>query len=234
MSFGHSTVPDTLASRLDARAKLLLLVAYIVVIFNVSGWVALGICAAVAIVCCAAARLRPRAVVRALVPLATILAFTVFMQLWYWQDTGTPIAWAGPFTLTVEALNSSAVMIATLCCVMAVSIAFMACTPTRKLVQAFAWLLTPFDRLGFRTEGLVFALNVAFTFLPVLVREFRSVKLAQQARFADFNGDVRGRLAAYRRVFAPLLRNSMHRADRLAEAAISRAWGSSAPSSSRR
>lgn len=215
---------STALARVDARWKLLALVAYMLVVFNVGGWPALGACAAAAAACSLAARLRPRTLVRAIVPFSAVLVFTAAMQVLCWS--GTVLFCVGGLSVTAEALDASAAMTVRLACAMAASLAFTACTTTSELSRAFARLLRPFECLGLRTGGLVFALDVAFAFIPVLVDEFRAVKRAQEARLADFDaGGVRGRLAAYQRVFAPVFRNAMRRADQLAEAAVARAWG---------
>ena len=94
------------------------------------------------------------------------------------------------------------------------------------------WLLSPLRALGVRTEAFMLSLSVAFRFVPVLVNDFSQLKQAQQARCASFEGSVSQRVANYARLFAPLARSSLRRADTLAEAFIARAFScTSAPTS---
>ena len=198
-----------MAESFDARVKLVCLVAYIVAALHARTPVALGVCAAAAVAMVAAVRLKPRAIVAALRPLAAILAFTALMQFLY-----SP---AG-------ALEAAATMLVGLTCVMAASIAFMRCTPSDQLVATFDWLCAPLRAIGLRTGTFMLALTVAFRFVPVLASEFGQLRQAQLARHASFEGSVRDRVSAYARLFPPLVRSSFRRADRLADTFVARCF----------
>ena len=207
----------------DARIKLACLVVFVIAALHARSALALGMCAAVAIALAAAARMRPREAVRVLRPLWPILVITVGMQVLYLQQ-GDVLMRIGPVAITVGALAESARMVVSLFAIMLVSVVFMRVTSTEELMRTLRWLLAPLQMLGMRIDAFMLSLSVAFRFVPVLVGEFRQLKRAQEARCTRFDGGVRQRLAAYMRLFAPLLRSSYRRADMLAEAFVARCF----------
>ena len=210
--------------RIDARVKLACLVIFAIAALHAHTAASLAICCIVAAAMGAAARMRPRDVALVLRPLAVILAVTAIMQVLSIRE-GQVLAQWGPIMVTTGALASIARMVIGLLCIMVASVAFMRCTSSEQIARAFAWLLAPLRRMGVRTDGLLFSLSVAFRFASVLVGEFGQLKRAQMARGAMFDGTVRQRLAAYARLFAPLIRSSFRKADNLADAALSRGFG---------
>ena len=206
---------------IDARVKLVCLAVYIAAALHAKSPLALGICLIVAMLLAAAVHLRRRDVRAVMRPLAPILVVTAIMQVLYLQQ-GQAIVQLGPVTVTAEALWATARMLASLLSVMLASVAFMRCTDTEELMRTLRWLLAPLRAAGLRTEGFMFSVSVAFRFIPVLVKEFRQVKRAQESRCGSFDGGVRQRLGAYMRLFPPLARSSLRRADSLAEASVSR------------
>ena len=207
----------------DARVKLVCLAVYIVVALHAGTPAALALCLAAAVLVAAFVRMTPRDAGMVMRPLAPIVLITVIMQVWYFQQ-GHVIAQLGPVVLTTEGLWAIARMVLSLLSIMLASVAFMRCTATEELMRVLRWLLAPFRALGMRVEGIVLALDVAFRFVPVLVADFQQVKRAQEARCGSFDGGVRQRVDAYARLFAPLTRSSLRRADTLAQAFVARCF----------
>lgn len=212
-----------LLSALDARAKLAFLAVFMVAALRASGPVPLGLCLGVSVALAAAVRLDARTVRAVLLPLAPILAFTMAMQAASFQE-GPALAHIGGFALTWRALAESERMLACLLALVLASVSFMRCTAVEELVALLRWLLRPLRMLGLRTDAFVLALSVALGFAPVLVGEFMRLRTAQMARLADFEGSLRARVAAYARLFAPLLASSFSHADSLADAFLARGF----------
>jgi len=218
---------------LDPRVKFACLLLYFIAAFHARTALALGICLVVAITCACAVRLGARGFFGVLRPLVPVLVVTIVMQVLYMQQ-GDVLASFGPVVVTQGALEACARMLVCLLCVMVMSVAFMRCTPIEDLTFTLSRLLSPLGRVGLRGEALVFSLNVAFRFIPVLLEEFQQLKRAQESRLGTFDGSVRQRLGAYTRLFAPLVRSSFRRADALAEASVTRGFGCSAEPTSAR
>jgi len=204
---------------IDARVRLACLVLYVLAVFNAGSWWALAACVVVAMAVGVAAGLGPRDVVRVLRPLAAVLVVTVAVQL---------------LVDSASALVTSARMLVVLLCVMCASAAVARVSTATELTDALAWAVSPLTRAGVRTEGFLFALNVALTSVPTLADDLHQLRWAQEARLASFDGSVTERLRAWSRVFPPLVRGSLRRADTLADAALCRGLGSGATRVSRR
>ena len=202
---------ESLPWRLDVRVKFACLVAYLIATLHASTPLSLGLCVVAAVVVSLAVKVRLSTVARALRPLVVVIAFTALMQLAVlpWED----------------ALVQAAYMAASLACVVSVSIAFMQCTTSDQLMAGFSWALEPLRRAGCRVDAFLLSLCIALRFGPVLVSDFSQMKKAQAARQASFGSTVRESLAAYTRLFPPLIRGSFRRADTLASSFLSRCFG---------
>jgi len=208
---------------IDARAKLVFLAVFMLVVLHASTPALVGICVAVALVLAGAVRLDVRTVRAVLLPLAPILVFTAVMQVASIQE-GDAAFRLGGLAVTWSALAATGRMVACLFALVLASVSFMKCTAVQDLLSMLRWLLSPLRRLGVRTDAFVLSLSVAMGFAPVLVGEFRRLRMAQQARLASFDGRLRDRVQAYARLFAPLLHSSFEHADNLADAFLARGF----------
>lgn len=208
---------------IDARAKLVFLIAFMVATLHARDALSLGVCFGLALCLSLMVRL-PRSAVRGvLVPLLPIVVFTVVLQVLAYPE-GTLLARLGGVSVTVEALVTSARMVVCLLALVLASVSFMRCTRAEELVFTLEWLLRPLGALGLRTDAFILSLSVTLGFLPVLVREFRGLRAAQMARGAEFEGSLATRVRAYARLFAPLFRSSFSHADCLADAFLARGF----------
>lgn len=207
---------------IDVRIKLVVLVAYFIVAFHANTPNTLTTVALIAAAAAFIAGVRVNGVVRVLAPLAFVVVVTVVMQLAYWQE-GAVVAQLGPLAVTDEGVWRAVRMVVAQASVVLASVAFMQLVDPAELVDAFAWVLHPLENLGINTRGITLTLTVAIAYIPILVREFTTLRAAHEARGVSFDGPLRNRLAAYTRLFAPLVRSSVRHADNLAESLLSRA-----------
>ena len=197
--------------RLDIRVKFACLIAYLIATLHAGTPLSLGLCVVAAVVVAFATKVRLSIVVRALRPLVVVIAFTVLMQL-------AVLPWN-------DALVQAAYMAVSLACVVSVCVAFMQCTTSDQLMAGLSWALEPLRKGGCRVDAFLLSLCIALRFGPVLVSDFSQMKRAQAARHAAFGSTVRESLAAYTRLFPPLVRGSFRRADTLASSFLSRCFG---------
>lgn len=81
VTLGRYVARDSVVHHLDARAKVVLCVVYAVALFALPGWVGLSTCTVLFALAYAAAQLPARLILRALKPLAFLLALTVLCSL---------------------------------------------------------------------------------------------------------------------------------------------------------
>lgn len=164
LSFGSRGNPRI---AVNPKAALVAFIIYVVVVLHLVNPIALACCLALAVAFCFAGRVGPRAVLAALVPVASILAITLIAQIANAQQ-GDVLVSIGPIVITLQALTAAGILIARLLCLTAASLAIMHLVATDDLVSCIAWMLRPLGRLGLPTAGFTLALGVALETVPLL------------------------------------------------------------------
>ena len=77
ITLGQYFPGDTIVHRLDPRTKLLLVMIYIIALFQAGGWVGYALVLAVTVTAMALARIRPKNIFNGLKPMLLIIALIV-------------------------------------------------------------------------------------------------------------------------------------------------------------
>lgn len=151
----------------NATAAIVVFLVYCLVALHAATAIALAACLALSAIACLAAHVRMSTVIGALRPLAVLLVITLIAQVAGMQQ-GDVITWLGSVAITREALIATSVMFARLLGITAASIALMSLVGTRELARSSARMMSPLRRIGIRTEGFAWALQVALQAVPLL------------------------------------------------------------------
>ena len=89
ITLGQYFPGDTVAHRLDPRTKLILVLLYIVALFQAEGWIGYGLVLLTTALCMAVSHIRAKNIFKGLKPMLFIIALTALLNLFY--TTGTPI-----------------------------------------------------------------------------------------------------------------------------------------------
>lgn len=235
---------DTPVHRLDARVKIVLLLAFSITLFAVETWRALGILASALAVVWAASRIPFGMGARMLMPLYVILACTVAFNsftldieapmLSYGVGSVSagifaqfaPIALVGDFGFVPEGFARGLFYAARIVLLALASLVLSFSTSSYDLMEAVRSLLSPLRRFNVPVDDAATVFSLALRFIPVLAEELSSIHSAQWSRGARFEeGGIRGRLIAWGRALIPLFVGLFRRADRLAVAMESRCYG---------
>lgn len=229
--------------RVDARVKLLLLVAFTVALFVASTWRALGVLAVVLLVLLWASRLPGGTLARTLIPLYVLMLFAVLFNSLTFNPEGAtayslgsasagafgqaqPLALvAGLWFLPAGLVRSLFYCVRVMSMVLA-SLLVAYSTPSTQLTAAFSWYLQPLGKLRVPVEDIALTFTLALRFIPLAFEELQQVKLAQMARHAAFDaGSLLARMRAWGPVLVPWLVSLYRRAERVAVAMDVRAYG---------
>ncbi len=225
--FGGYTPTAPLAA-IDARVKILLLLAATVGVFAASSVPALIAWLAVLAGCLAAAHMGPAQVLRGIRPVAFVLAFTLLANL-VSCDGHAPIALAGPVGLDPASGLRGAFAVARIVILVGFSLAVASTTTGTQISDACVRLLSPLTCLGVPVAPLGMVLSLALRFIPLVSEELARIRLAQRARGAQFDeGGIVARIRVWSSVFTPLIVGLFRRADRLGEAMAARCYESAA------
>ena len=105
ITLGQFFPGDSIAHKLDARCKLLLVVVYIAALFTAKGVAGYGLVILATIAMVAVSRIPPKALFRGLKPVVIIIVFTAILNMFF--TTGTPLVKIGPVTITAEGLRDA-------------------------------------------------------------------------------------------------------------------------------
>lgn len=194
----------------DARVKIVLLVAYSVALFCTENLLGLGVAAALLAAVASVGD----------VPVARLLREGAFAYLIVGFLLVYNVAASGWLAGIAVALRLLLLVWA--------SLLLTALSTPAELSEALRRLLSPLGRLGLPVRDFTMSLSIALRFMPLLSEELRAVRAAQASRGAAFEGaGLVGHLRAYGGLMVPLLVGLFRRADRLASAMEARCYGAS-------
>lgn len=221
---GSFEARDTPLSRIDARIKIALLLAATVSVFATGiSWVFVAWPALLALAV-RAARMDVRAHVRALFPVAFILAFTLCANAIALDGHGD-IALMGPVGIDTAGALRGVTAVARIVVLLGFALAVSATTTPPALADAMVSLIAPLGRLGVPVGEVGLMLSLALRFIPIVSEEFFRVQLAQRSRGVDFShGSIVRRVRAWASVLTPLVVGLFRRADRLGESMTARCY----------
>lgn len=207
---------DTLAHRMDARAKIVLLLVASIASFAASALLGLLLVAAGLAAALTASRTPVATVLLGLRPAAVILAVSVLSNA---------IVLVGQPGFSLEGLARSAVVVTRIALVVGFALSFSSTTAPPAIADAIASLTAPLRRLGVPVGGVAMSTSVALRFIPLTVEEVERIRCAQRARGARLDeGGLVQRLAGWGQVLVPLLVGLFRRADELASAMCDRCF----------
>jgi len=219
ISFGQYYPSESVIHRLDARAKVILAILYIVCSFlckNILSFAALALSAILLILL---SNIPLRAVFRAIRPIIFVMLFTVVLNV-FWTKGESPIFSWGILTVYPEGLYSALFMLVRIISLIIGTSIFMTYTTTPiALADAIEQLLAPLKKIKVPVHEFSMMMTVALRFIPTLIEETEKIMNAQKARGADFSsGGLIKRAKALIPILIPLVISAFRRADELATA----------------
>lgn len=224
VSFGQYYPVDSPVHRLDPRFKLLFLVGYITALFLAKEFLALGIAAAVLLLCILLARIPAGKVLRSVKGVLFLVLFTAALNIFFYR--GETVYWEWKiFTVTKEGLIFSAFLVARLFLLVTCSSLLTYTTTPVALTDGIESLLTPLKWIKFPVHELALIMSIALRFIPILSDETDRIMNAQKARGVEFDrGGLIRRAKAVVPVLIPLLLSAFRRADELSDAMDARCY----------
>lgn len=234
VSFGQYYPVQSFLHRMDARLKILFLIAYIVAIFLASNFYGLAVCAFVLIVATLLSRVPVSKVLRALRGVLFLVIFTAALNVLFYG--GDKVYWNGPavywewgiFRVTQAGIVFSLFLVTRLVLLVMCSSLLTYTTTPVDLTDGIESLLTPLKWIRFPVHELALIMSIALRFIPILMDETERIKNAQKARGADFEtGGPIKKIKAIVPILIPLLLSAFRRADELGDAMEARCYAGS-------
>lgn len=221
ITLGQYFPGDTIVHRLDPRTKLLLVIVYIVGLFNSTGWYSYCFVILITALCMALSHIKPKSALKGLKPLIIIIILTALLNIFY--TDGTPIIEG--WIITWEGLAKAAMMSLRIILLIVGTFMLTYTTSPIALTDGLEIMLNPLKRIKVPVHEMAMMMSMALRFIPTLIEETDKIMSAQKARGADFEtGSLAQRAKALLPILVPLFVSAFRRADELAVAMESRCY----------
>ena len=208
---GHSVL-----HKLDPRVKILLTLAYIVLLFFVQSYLGFAVSIIFLGICYAVARIPLKMILKSLKPIIPILIFTGILNMLF-VNTGEPFFKWGIFSLSWSGIDMALTMAIRVVCLIAAASLLTYTTSPISLTDAIERLLKPLRVFKFPVHELAMMMSIALRFIPTLIEETDKIMSAQKARGADLeSGGLMQRAKALIPILIPLFISAFRRAEELA------------------
>lgn len=204
--------------KMDPRAKLVMLVVYIVALFVATNWVSYGVMFGFLAMCIAVSRIPLKSIVRGMKPLVMILIFTGVLNIFF-TDGETVLVEFWIIKITKEGIIRAIFMMIRILMLISGTFLLTYTTSPIALTDGLESLLGPLKKIKVPVHELSMMMCIALRFIPTLIEETDKIMSAQKARGADFeNGNLMEKVKALVPILVPLFISAFRRADELATA----------------
>ena len=219
ITIGQHFPGNSLVHRFDPRLKLVLTVAYIVLLFAASNPLGLTLSILFLGVMYKVAKIPVKMIGKSLKPILPIVLFTAVLNLFFVSGEGDPLVHFWFLSIYAEGVRYAVLMAVRVMALIAGTSLLTYTTSPIVLTDAIEQLLKPLGKLHFPVHELAMMMSIALRFIPTLIEETDRIMNAQKARGAQLDtGKMTDRVKALVPVLIPLFISAFRRADELAMA----------------
>ena len=225
ITFGQYYPTSSFVHKMDSRIKLLLLIAYIVLIFVVKNFYGFLVVFGFLLLATLFSKVPIFTLLKSATAVIFIIVLTFILNIFFYKtENPTVLFWI----VTKEALMFSSFMALRLLALVFGAMLLNLTTTPVALTDGIESLLKPLKIIKFPVHELALVMSIALRFIPILMNEADRIIMAQKARGADFDsGNLLKRAKAMLPVLIPLLISSFRRAEELGDAMDSRCYNAS-------
>jgi energy-coupling factor transport system permease protein len=203
---------------MDARVKLVLTVAFIVMLFMADNLYGLLISIAFTVLSFAISRIPPSLMAKSLKPIIPLVIFTAVLNLLFVRTGSVLFKWQF-LIITREGIDAAIFMSVRVVSLIVGSSLLTYTTSPIELTDALERLLSPLKKLKVPVHQIAMIMTIALRFIPTLLEETDKIMSAQKARGSDLDtGTIPERIRGLLPIFIPLFVSSFRRAEELAVA----------------
>ncbi len=224
ITLGQYFPGNSIIHRMDARMKLLLTIAVIVMVFLASTIIGNAVVLAFLVTIIILSGVGFKFVLRGLKPLWFIILLTFVLNTFFYSGGTELFSW-WIFRVTQEGLISAVRLAARLIFLITTTTILTLTTSPISLTDGLESLMKPLKVVKFPVHELAMMMTIAMRFIPTLIEETDKIMKAQTARGAEFDsGSVIKRATGMVPLLVPLFVSAFRRADELAFAMESRCY----------
>ena len=227
VTFGQYYPARSFVHNMDPRAKLLLVIAYIVSIFIANNFFGLILVTLALVFFILLSRVPFGRVLRSIKMVLFLIIFTAILNLLFYAGGEDDIVLAEWWIITISwqsIINTIFLAMRLLLLVLGTAILTLTTTPV-ALTDGIESLLKPLKYIKVPVHELALVMSIALRFIPTLMEETNRIVAAQKARGANFEtGGLIRRAKAMIPVLIPLLVSAFRRAEDLGDAMDARCY----------
>ena len=213
ITIGQHFPGNSLVHRFDPRLKLVLTVAYIVLLFAASNPLGLTLSILFLGVMYKVAKIPVKMIGKSLKPILPIVLFTAVLNLFFVSGEGDPLVHFWFLSIYAEGVRYAVLMAVRVMALIAGTSLLTYTTSPIVLTDAIEQLLKPLGKLHFPVHELAMMMSIALRFIPTLIEETDKIMNAQKARGAQLDtGKMTDRVKALVPVLIPLFISAFRRA----------------------
>ncbi len=229
VAFGQYIPQSSFVHKMDARIKILLVIAYIVAVFLVRSFHFLGFlaCFFLVVVATIFSKVSFLRVLKSIKGIIFFILLTAILQIFFNKTGRALVEWSFIYITDMGLLNAAFITARIILIILGASLLTFTTSPV-ELADGIESLLYPLKWIKFPVHEFALIMSIALRFIPTLLDETDRIIKAQKARGADFeSGNVFKKAKALIPVLIPLLISSFRRADELADAMDARCYSGS-------
>ncbi len=217
VSFGQYFPGGSIIHKLDPRGKILMFIAYIVIIFCAFNYAALAVTTAFIAFVLVLTKIPFKFYLKSLKVIIFIVIFTSVLNLFY--GTGEPLWQWGILKITWDGINRAVFVSVRITCLIIASSCLTFTTSPTELTDAIERLMKPLKAIHFPVHEVAMMMSLALRFIPTLLEETDKIMSAQKARGANMDsGNIIKRVKALVPILIPLFVSAFRRAYDIATA----------------
>ncbi|KYG89976.1 energy-coupling factor transporter transmembrane protein EcfT [Metasolibacillus sp. FSL H7-0170] len=218
MIFGRYIPGNSFVHKLDPRAKLIFVFAFIIVVFLANNIITYGLLLAFTLFIVLISRIRLYFLINGLKPIIFLMVFTFLLHTLFTRE-GAVVLDLGFLKIYEQGLRQGIfISIRFLVLVFMTSILTLTTSPI-SITDGLEVLLNPLKKLKAPVHELALMMSISLRFIPTLMDETDKIMKAQMARGSDLSaGPLKNRLKAVVPLLVPLFVSAFKRAEDLATA----------------
>lgn len=218
ITLGQYLPGSSFLHKMDARIKILLSVAFMVVIFCINSIFGYGALILFTGFLISVSKIPFRTMIKSIKPLMFFVVFTALLNIFFTRS-GEVLFEVGFITVTKDGIIYAGYMIVRIVILVLGTSLLTYTTSPIELTDGLEILLRPLSKIGVPSHELAMMMSIALRFIPTILEETDKIMKAQTARGADFeSGNVIKRAKALIPLLVPLFISAFRRADELAMA----------------
>lgn len=224
MQIGAYVDKKSVVHNLDARIKLLLYVALLILVLLSKSIAMYAIDALLIIICIAISKLNILSVVGFVKRLWLFFVLIILMNALFYSSDNILISF-GAVSISMSGIVQGLKIIINVSFILMWSNILLSTTTPISLMESIRFYLSPFKLIKLPVDDITLIVSVAIQFIPILMQESAMIKKAQIARGASFESkNVFKKAGAIVPLVVPVFVSAFKRADELSQALEARGY----------